>query len=135
MTAPLTDIDIEYVFDKDNPGVALVWIIDGDCIYDAPIMPEYASAFLEADDVVDISENYPDHDGIVVRLLKNGETTLELMTSEYFGSLLLSEPQVVRLDQYPYGRYVISPNAKFDGEKFIITDRDVSGLPAWISER
>lgn len=135
MTAPLTDIDIEYVYDAENPGVALVWVIDGDCIYDAPIMPEYADAFLNANDTLDISEQYPDHDGIVVRLIKDGETALELMTSEYFGSLLLSEPQVLRLDQYPYGRYVISPNARFDGEKFIITDRDVSELPAWISER
>jgi hypothetical protein len=32
---------------------------------------------------------------------------------------------------YPYGRYVQSPNAKFDGEKFAITNRNVTHLPAW----
>lgn len=127
---PLTDIDIEFAF-NGAPGVPLVWVIDGDCLYDLPLSPEHATIFLEADEVIDISSDYPDHDGLVVRLLKNGVTTMELMTTEYFGSILLSNPQVIRLDQYPYGRYVESPYAKFDGEKFIITNRDVSNYYPW----
>jgi hypothetical protein len=127
---PLNDIDIEFVY-NGTPGLALVWVIDGDCLYDAPLTVEHASIFLEADEVVDISNDYPDHDGLVVRLLKEGQTTMELMTSEYFGSILLSNPQVLRLDQYPYGRYVESPHAKFDGEKFIITNRDVTQFYPW----
>lgn len=129
----LTDIDIEYVYDKNNPkpGVALVWAIDGQCLYDTALSLEHAEIFLSTDEVVDISDNYPEHDGIVVRLLKNHETLLELMTSEYFGNILLSTPKVLKLADYPYGIYVVSPNALFDGEKFIITNRDVSNLPAW----
>jgi hypothetical protein len=44
---------------------------------------------------------------------------------------LLSEPQVESLLKYPYGVYVQSPNASFDGEKFIITNRDVTKHLAW----
>lgn len=128
---PLTDVDIEFVF-NGTPGVALVWIIDGDCLYDQALTPEHAEMFLTADQVVDISADYPEHDGLVVRLMRQGESLLELMTSEYFGSILLSEPQVVKLTDYPYGRYVVSPHAKFDGEKFIILDKDVTGLPPYL---
>lgn len=125
----LTDTDIEYTYNKDIPGVALVWVIDGDCVYDTPLSAEHAQIFLETDEVVDISNEHPEHSGTTVRLLHEGESKLELMTSEYFGSILLSNPLVVRLDQYPYGLYVVSPHAKFDGEKFIILNRDVSDLP------
>ena len=44
---------------------------------------------------------------------------------------MLSEPQIVSLFNYPYGHFVVSPDAKFDGNKFIITNRNVMGLPAW----
>jgi hypothetical protein len=128
---PLTDIDIEFVF-NGKPGTALVWVIDQECLYDLPLSMEHAQAFLDADEVVDISADYLDHDGVTVRLLKAGETLLELSTTEYFGSILLSDPQVVKLADYPYGRYVESPNARFDGEKFEITNRDVSGLWPWL---
>lgn len=127
---PLTDLDIEFTY-NGTPGVALVWVIDGDCVYDAPLSPEHAEIFMTLDEVLDISEQYPEHDGFVLQLKRGGEVLMELMTSEYFGSILLSDPQVVRLDAYPYGRYVVSPHAKFDGEKFIILHTDVTGLPAW----
>jgi hypothetical protein len=130
----LNDILIKYEVDINSvPGdsVALAWVIDGDCLYDLPVPKDYVSMFLEHDEVVDISEDYPDYDGIVVRFLKNGEVVEELKTTEYFGTILLSEPTVVKLNMYPYGRYVQSPYAKFDGEKFIITNRDVTHLPAW----
>lgn len=128
---PLTDIDIEFVFNGE-PGTALVWVIDQKCLYDLPLSIEHAQAFLDADEVVDISADYPDHDGITVRLLSAGETLLELSTTEYFAAILLSDPQVVKLADYPYGRYVESPHATFDGEKFTITNRDVSGLWPWL---
>lgn len=119
MSTPITDLDLEYIYDKDKPALPLVWVIDGQCLYDLPVLVEHAEAFLSANEVVDISSDYPDYDGIVVRLLNNGENVLELKTSEYFGNILLSNPQVLNLLDYPYGRYVISPNATFDGEKFI----------------
>ena len=65
------------------------------------------------------------------RFLKNGAVIDELQTSEYFGSILLSNPLVLNLAEYPYGRYVISPHATFDGEKFTITNRDMSELLPW----
>ena len=128
---PLSDIDIEFVFNGER-GTALVWVIDQDCLYDLPLSIEHAQAFLDADEVVDISADYPDHDGVTVRLLSAGETLLELSTTEYFASILLSDPLVVKLADYPYGRYVESPHATFDGEKFTITNRDVSGLWPWL---
>lgn len=124
----LTDIDIEFTHDGTINGVAVVWVIDGDCVYDLPLYPNHADIFLNASEVLDISENHPDHNGIVVRVIKNQENFFDLATSEYFGSVLLSNPQPLILDDYPYGRYVESPNAKFDGEKFIITNRDVTHL-------
>jgi hypothetical protein len=112
-------------------GDALVWIIDGDCLYDIAVVPEYVAMFTESDDVLDVSQDYPDHDGITARFIKDGETVEDFQTSQYFGNILLSNPQVESLLKYPYGRYVISPDATFDGEKFIITNRDVSGYLAW----
>lgn len=128
---PLTDIDIEFAY-NGTPGVALVWVIDGDCVYDLPLSVEHSEIFLTADTIEDISAEFPYHDGIVVRLSRGGESLMELMTTEYFGSILQSEPLVLKLAEYPYGRYVESPHAKFDGEKFIITNRDVTGLYPWV---
>ena len=133
----LTDDSIEYVKGKnadiaieDNPE-ALVWVIDGQCVYDIPVYGYLVQMFTSHDEVIDISNEYPDHDGIVVRFMKDGAVVEELKTTEYFGSILLSNPQVLDLNKYPYGRYVVSPDAQFDGEKFIITNRDVSKMMAW----
>ena len=126
---PLTDLDIEFTYNGVR-GIALVWVIDGDCLYDLPLSVEHAEIFMSADEVQNISSEYPEHEGMVVRLLQQGETKLELMTTEYFGSILLSSPQVLNLLDYPYGDYVVSPFAKFDGEKFIILNKDVTNLPS-----
>jgi hypothetical protein len=112
-------------------GVPLVWIIDGQCLYDLATKAEYISMFTESDEVLDVSDEYPDYDGLTIRFIKNGEVIEDYQTSEYFGSILLSEPQVLSLFDYPYGHFVQSPNAQFDGEKFIITDRNITELPAW----
>lgn len=130
----LNDESLVYVRGNDSvigDGTALVWVIDGDCLYDLPVWSTLVDMFMKHDEVIDISEEYPEHDGITVAFIKDGETINKLKTSEYFGSILLSEPEVIELSKYPFGRYVISPNAKFDGEKFIITNRDVTGLMAW----
>ena len=131
----LTDNMIEFVGGNDAvfgvKGVGLVWVIDGECLFDLPVIEEYADIFRNHDEVIDISDEYPDYDGVVVRFIKDGEVLEELKTNEYFGTILLSEPLVLRLTEWPYGRFVVSPNAKFDGEKFIITDRNVTNLPAW----
>lgn len=124
----LTDDQIEFVY-QGVKGVALCWVIDGDVLYDAGLTVEHSRIFLEADQVVDISDQYPEHEGVTVRFMKNGEILEELQTSEYFGSILLSAPQVVDMDKYPYGKYAFALQSKFDGEKFILTDgRDMSQL-------
>jgi hypothetical protein len=112
-------------------GDALVWIIDGQCLYDLPVLSDYVAMFTEYTEVIDVSEDYPDHDGITVRFITGDNPGEDFQTSEYFGSILLSNPQVESLMDYPYGHYVISPDALFDGEKFIITNRDLSEYPAW----
>jgi len=128
----LNDTSLLYTKADNEPnGVPLVWVIDGQCLYDIPTSQTYADMFMSSDEVVDISEDYPDHDGITVRFIQNGTIIEELQTSEYFGSILLSEPLVLDLSDYQYGQYVISPHATFDGEKFTITNRDLTGYPAW----
>jgi hypothetical protein len=128
----LTDLDIQYSRGNDGiNGVPLVWIIEGECLYDIPTWEIYKDMFTSSDSVIDVSQSYPNHDGITVRFIKNGSVLNELQTSEYFGSILLSNPTVLNLQDYPYGRYVQSPHATFDGEKFTITNRDMSELIPW----
>lgn len=112
-------------------GIPLVWVIDGDCLYDLAVGVEYVPMFTESDEIIDISNEYPDNDGLTVRFIKDAKTVEDFQTSEYFGSILLSEPQVLSLFDYPYGHFVQSPNAKFDGEKFVITNRDITASPIW----
>jgi hypothetical protein len=123
----LTDDNINFIHNGTN-GIALVWVIDEDCLYDLPLSIEHANIFLDANEVIDISEEYPDHNGITVRLIKDENVLEDFQTSEYFGSILLSNPQVLKLMDYPYGLYVMSPNAKFIDNSFILTDRDMNGL-------
>jgi hypothetical protein len=128
----LTDSNILYARGNDGiDGVALVWVIEQECLYDIPVWQEYSDMFLNNEEVIDISLDYPEHNGLTVRFIKNNETVGELQTSEYFGSILLSNPTVLKLGDYPYGRYVVSPHAIFNGEKFIITNRDMTGYLPW----
>ena len=128
----LTDNHLIYTRGNDGiDGVALVWVIDGECLYDIPTWQEYVEMFTTTDEVIDISADYPDHDGITVRFMKNEQVVNELQTTEYFGSILLSNPLVVNLFDYPYGRYVVSPHATFDGESFTITNRDMTDFLPW----
>lgn len=115
----LTDNDLNFIF-KGVPGIPLVWVINGDCLYDLALSQEHASIFLESDEILDISIEHSDHTGITLRFLKNGLILEEIQTTEYFGSILLSNPQVLNLLDYPNGKKVESPYARFDGEKFII---------------
>lgn len=121
--------DTNIIFNYNGiPGVPLTWVIDQECLYDLPLSEEHANIFLNADSIIDISIQYPDHNGITVRFLKNNETLEDFQTSEYFGSILLSEPQVVDLRNFPYGKYVMNNNATFDGTKFIIKGVDLESL-------
>lgn len=123
----LNDDNINFVHNGIN-GIALVWVIDEDCLYDLPLSVEHANIFLTANNIIDISNDYPEHDGITVRLMKDEDVLEDFQTSEYFGSILLSNPQVLKLMDYPYGLYVTSPHAKFINDSFILTDMDMNGL-------
>lgn len=127
----LTDNDIIFNY-TGTQGVALGWILDETCVYSVPLSVEHAEIFINSDEVLDISEDYTDHDGITVRFIKNGEVVEDFQTTEYFGSILLSEPLVLSLLDTPYGYCVNNDNAaKWDGEKFYFLNRDVSGLSPW----
>jgi hypothetical protein len=124
----VTDNDVEILVAIVPTGEPLVWVIDGDCLYDLPVKDEYVDMFLNFNTIYDVSEEYPDHNGIAVRFIKNDYWSYDFLTSEYFGSVLLSDPEILNLNDYPYGAYVRSPYAQFDGTKFIILDQDMSGL-------
>lgn len=113
----ITDNDLNFNF-QGVPGVALVWVIDGQCLYELPLYPIDADMFLNYDEVIDVSSQYPEHDGITVAFYRGGLLVEEFQTSEYFGSILLSSPLVLNLSDYPGGISVMSPYATFDGERF-----------------
>ena len=71
----LTDNDINFEF-NGILGMALVWVIEDDCLYDLPLSKEHAEMFLSVTRSEDVSAEYPDHNGITVRLFKNNENRL-----------------------------------------------------------
>ena len=120
----------DMLWSDDQPGLPLVFVIDGQCVFDYAFNKSATELFLTYKTISDVSSEYPDHDGITLKIEK--ESGFEIFqTSEYLGSILLSDPMVVCLRDYPYGRYVVSPDATFDGEKFTITDRDMTELSPW----
>jgi len=128
----ITDNDLVHNFDPDNLGLALCWVIGEDVLYDMPLDYEIAKMFLDTNNAEDISYLYPDHDGIVVRLMNNDTVIEELKTSEYFGSILLSNPIVVNLDNHKNGSFVISPNAKFINYEFVVdTSHQMDIIDPW----
>lgn len=119
----------------DPNGKAITWVIDQECLYDEAIPSDLLPIFEDHDQIIDVSNEYPDHNGITVRFIKNQEELLDFKTSEYFGSILLSNPELVDLSLYPYGRYVMGANATFDGTQFILLNRDMSDLMPWSTNR
>ncbi len=129
----LTNESLEFTYNGTR-GVPLVWVIDTQCLYDLALSQEHAAIFTEADEVIDISSDYPEHDGVTVRFLKNGQVLEELQTTDYFGSILLSNPLVLNLADYPYGMYVMSPNAMFVNNEFVILNTDMTTLQRFHGE-
>lgn len=127
----ITDNDLEYVREEGVKGAALVWVIDGQCLYDLALNARWVQLFTSYDTITDVSSEYPAHSGIAVRMSLGGQVLEDFLTSEYFGSILLSDPLVLNLADYPYGRYVQSPNAGFDGTQFIIYGRENENLMPW----
>jgi hypothetical protein len=109
-------------------GMPLVFVIEGQCVYDFPSTRYGSELFFHNKGIVDISNEYPAYDGITVKIIMDEENFEVLQTSEYLGSILLTPHSVFCLYDYPFGAYVISPDATFDGTRFTITDRDMDGL-------
>lgn len=129
----ITEQDIAYVY-NGIPGSALAFIIDEDVLYDISLHDPYAQIFLGFDEAIDISSEYPDHTGITVRLLKNGEMLEEFQTSEYLGSILLSNPVIINLATHNHGLQTIAPYAKFINNEFVTTDYDSSNEVGYMQQ-
>ena len=123
----ITDLDIASYTDQEiRMGEAFCWVIDTNVLYDINVNAALAEIFLNTSRAEDISDQYPEHSGITVKLFNKNEFLEIFQTSEYFGSILLSNPTVVNLLNHKNGRYVISPDAQFIDYEFVITNR--SGL-------
>ena len=44
------------------------------------------------------------------------------------------EPTIKDLNSYAYGRYVVSPHAKFINNEFVVLDMNTEGLPPFITD-
>ena len=128
----INDLDIAYRSERDKlKGAPLTFVIDGECLYDFVVTEEGVNLFTKNKGINDISNDYPDYDGITLEIVKENDEIEIYQTNEYFGSILLSNPTIVNVIDYPYGHYVLSPGASFDGEKFIIKNRPLSELTEW----
>jgi hypothetical protein len=115
-------------------GLPLVFVIDEQCVYDFPATKYGSELFMKNNGIVDISSDYPDYDGITVKIIIDENNFEILQTSEYLGSILLTVDKAICLWDYPYGAYVYSPDAaNFDGDKFIIHGRDMETLDPYPS--
>lgn len=133
----ITEQDIAFVYNGVQ-GVSLAFIIEEESVYDFCFKEEHAQIFLNFDEAIDISDQYPEHDGITVRLLKNGEVLEDFQTSEYFGNVLLSNPVLIRLITHKHGIYLTSPYGRFINNEFVLTNWDSSSevgfLPQYLDQ-
>lgn len=132
----ITDNDITYSWNKDNPtdrAAALAFIIDEDVVYDAPFYDWAADMFLRADSFAEILQDTPSGK-LIISILENNVELEQLETTEYFGSILLSNPMIKDLNSHAYGRYVVAPHAKFINNEFVVLDMVTEGLPPFITD-
>lgn len=124
----LTDKDIAYQQIVGYAGYALAWIIEEDCVFTNVMNKQYFDLFTSFDNAIDISDQYPEHNGITVRLIKDDVILEDFQTSEYFGSILLSNPIIIDIMEYPYGAYVEPFKCKFIKDQFVFSEIDISNL-------
>lgn len=124
----IEDITYDPRIPTSVPGMPLVFVIDGQCVYDFPSNRYGSELFFNNNEIVDISDGDSKNDEITVKIIIDENNFETLKVSEYFGSILLSPHSVFCLYDYPFGAYVVSPNATFDGEQFTITDIDMNTL-------
>jgi len=117
----VTDASVEYFYSPEVSGMPIALVIDGEVLYTAPVWSSFGQILLNATEFRDVSSTYPEHNGITVELLSNEEVTETWQTTEYVGSILLSEPLILDISQYENGERVEDLKASFDGTKFIIS--------------
>jgi hypothetical protein len=114
--------------EQRGDGAALSWVIGEDVLYSIALNRETALMFLDHDEIINISEQYPEHNGITVEFKKDGVTINQLQTTEYFGSILLSNPKIINLLSHKRGHMIDIP-AKFIGNDFFTLDDFLNSLP------
>ena len=128
----ITDIEITYKPEyNETDGVALAFVIGEDVPYTIAARGFAANLFLNFTDAIDVSENFPENDGITIKFMNN-ETELEtLHTSEYFGSILLSNPKVINMLNHKRGSATGEPAKFIDHEFYVLDGRDNNTLSDW----
>ena len=113
--------------EQRGDGAALSWVIGEDVLYAIALNRETALMFLDHDEVIDVSLEYPGHNGLTLQFKKNNELINELQTTEYFGSILLSSPKIINLLSHKRGHMVTVP-AKFINNDFLTLDDSLNSL-------
>jgi hypothetical protein len=127
----LLDNDLEYVKGEGYAfGVALSWVLDNEVVYTLAVNSDIADMFLNSD-VSDVSIEYPEHNGVSVKFsMTDGQEEI-LQTSEYFGSILLSNPVVINLLSHKHGTVILGKGEQFLNNEFAIPNVDMSTIQEW----
>jgi hypothetical protein len=120
-------------FANETNHAPLAFIIGEDVLYTYPFNERGTNLCLNFTDAIDVSNDFPENEGLTIKFMKN-ETELEtLNTSEYFGSILLSNPKVINLVNHKRG-YATGEPAKFiDNEFYVLDGRSNDSLSDWTS--
>ena len=116
----VTDASIDYIYSPETPGIGVAFVIDGEVLYTAPVWATFGQILLDATEFRDVSFTYPEHAGITLEILFNEEVIETWQTTEYVGSIILSNALILDLSKYENGDNVEDLKASFDGVKFII---------------
>ena len=118
----VTDSSIEYFYNPDILGMPIALVIDKEVLYTAPVLHTFGQILLNATNFKDVSSMYPDHNGITIEILLGEQVVETWQTTEYVGSIILSNALILDIGQYDNKEYVDDLNSTFDGTKFIIKE-------------
>jgi hypothetical protein len=118
----VTDRSIQYFYSPEVLGIPIALVIDGEVLYTSAVWGTFGQLLLDATGFRDVSSTYPEHVGMTVEILSGEEVVETWQTTEYVGSILLSDPLILDIGQYENKEYVDDLKATFDGTKFIIKE-------------
>jgi hypothetical protein len=116
----VTDASIDYIYSPETPGIGVAFVIDREVLYTAPVWATFGQKLLDATEFRDVSSEYIEHNGMTIEILIDDQVVETWQTTEYAGSILLSNPLILDLSKYENGGYVEDLKASFDGTKFTI---------------